>query len=198
MVTLIKDPTHGIPFAAPDAALGAPWVSYELGLSSNAGELIAAVNVSILGPLHQRWEFDADSGVFHETSHSAILANGDSHFLQTGGLFFYNGPYEDNSGVGSPLADTPLHDYGVGTFLTDAFGFVTPTTTASIAYLVVPESRMYDLDISVLVADPLGNIISTLDETDFFPVPEPGTLSLFGWSLVCRLGVGRRKRPRSC
>ncbi len=192
--TLIKDPAHGIPFAAPDAALGAPWVSYELGLASNAGELIGAVNVLIHGPLHQRWVFNEDTGVFDSTHNSTNRSNGDSHVHNVSGLLFYTGPNEDNSGVGSPLADTPNYDYGVGTFLTDVWGITGPTTTASLAYVVFPADKKYDFDISVQVADPNGNIIDALDETDFFPTPEPTTWSMIGTALACFAGAVSRNR----
>ena len=36
-ITLMRDPTIGVPFTSPDATLSAPWVSYALGLRSTAG-----------------------------------------------------------------------------------------------------------------------------------------------------------------
>src|SRR3712207_3534561 len=49
------------PFQVPDAALPAPWQSYQLSLEATDGELIGAVDVTINGPLHQRWQ-DVDFG----------------------------------------------------------------------------------------------------------------------------------------
>ena len=86
------------------------------------------------------WVFNEDSGTYDPTPSSANQSNGDSHLRRpAGGLFFYMGPYEDNSGTGSPLADTVTADYGVGSFLQDVWGIPSPTTTtASVAYIVVP------------------------------------------------------------
>src|SRR5688500_3045530 len=50
----------GTAFTAPDAGLGAPWRSYQLSLQATAGELVGAVDVTINGPLHQRWGPDND------------------------------------------------------------------------------------------------------------------------------------------
>lgn len=120
MTTLVKDPAGGVPFASPDAALGAPWVSYALALQSTAGELIGGVDVEITGQLHQRWNFDVDTETFAPTANSTNQSNGDSHLRAVTSALFGSGPSEDNSGAGSPLSDTANSDYGVGSYLRGA------------------------------------------------------------------------------
>lgn len=167
--TKVRNPP-ATPFTAPDAALGAPWVGYELGVHSTAGEIIAAMNVSISGPLHQRWN-DADlDGVFESTTGSLNKTNGDSHLHVTSGLLIVSSS-ENNPGTGSPLPSTASAQYGVGTYLEGAWGVPgsSQSTSADLAYLVIPEDRVHDLRIDVQVANPSGDIIARLSETDFFP-----------------------------
>lgn len=173
----LKGNPPGVAFTSPDAALGSPWVSYALDLSTTAGELIGGIDVSITGQLHQRWTFDEDQGVFVPTGNSANMTNGDSHLRAVTGALFGAGPTEDNPGTGSPLPDTATSDYGVGTSLSGAWGITAAASTASLAYIVVPATSLTtpgQFAISVSVANPAGDIIGTLDRSAFAGLPSAG------------------------
>lgn len=166
----LKANPPGVAFGSPDAALAAPWKSYSLDINGNAGEIIAAVDVSITGQLHQRWTFDEDSGNFVQTANSANQANGDSHLRALTGALFGSGPSENNPGTGSPLPSTASAQYGVGTSLAGAWGIPGPSqsSSASLAYIVIQDSSLPQTNIAVKVADGLGNIIANLGCSDFF------------------------------
>lgn len=168
--TLQRQPP-GNPFASPDAALGAPWVGYSLGLQSD-GEIIAAVDVTINGQLHQRWTPGEDENgdpVDLPTANSANQTNGDSHLRAVTGALFGAGPFEDNSKVGSPLANTPTAVYGIGTTLSGAWGIplASQGTTANLAYIVIPENSKPSIDIRVKVAGQDGGILADLPASAF-------------------------------
>lgn len=175
--TLVKDPSAALPFGPPDAALGAPWVSYKLSLSASDGDLIQAVVANISGQLHQRWSSSGFDGVYDTaTGNSTNLANGDSHFLAiTAGsaMLFANGPNEDNPASGSPLSpsNTESTGWGVGTSMSATFG---PTgaglAAMDVAYIVVPKGSEPSLDIRVDVLNPAGDTVGSLDVGDFFGV----------------------------
>lgn len=166
-LTLIKDPGNGVPFTSPDAALGSPWVSYAIGLQTTAGELIGGVDVEITGPLHQRWNYNEDTETYDPTAQSANQSNGDSHLRAVTGALFAAGPSEDNSGTGSPLADTATANYGVGSYLKGIWGITSATTTASVAYIVVPKDQTGLINFKATVASPAGEIIGRLSTCDF-------------------------------
>jgi hypothetical protein len=169
----LKANPPAVGFAAPDAALGAPWVSYVLRLQSTAGELIGGIDVDIFGSLHQRWDYDSSEGPF-PTSSSLNQTNGDSHLMAQS--FGFGGPTEDNPGTGSPLPNTATAYYGVGSHIGGTWGISSPQTSANLAYIVVPSNQLHLLDIEVNVANANGSIIGRLTERDFFPnVPEPAS-----------------------
>ncbi len=174
---LVRNPP-GVPFNAPEAALGAPWVGYTLGLATNAGELIGGIDVSIGGTLHQRWTVgeDPDTGdpINVSTPNSTNATAGDSHLRAVTGALFGSGPDEDNSLAGSPLANTATNTYGVGSFLKGAWGITNALTTANLAYIVIPFGSQTTTDIRVAIADPNGNIIGNLTSANF-PGFEPVT-----------------------
>lgn len=167
--TLKADPP-GVAFASPDAALAAPWQSWSLDVSTNAGELIGGLDVLINGQLHQRWtpgEDDNGNPVNLPTGNSGNQTNGDSHLRALTGALFAAGPTEDNSGDGSPLPDTATAFYGVGTTLSGIWGVpgASQSTSAALAYIVIPTGTTPT--ITVKVADPGGNIIGNLTAADF-------------------------------
>lgn len=158
-----------IPFTAPDQNLAAPWVGYALGLQATAGEIIAAVDVSISGQLHQRWTFNEDEGVFVSTPNSQNITNGDSHIRAVGGALFGAVATEDNPGTGSPLPNTATAMYGVGTSLSAAWGIplASQGTSATLAYIVIPENTRPSIDIRVKVAGQDGGILADLVSSSF-------------------------------
>lgn len=191
--TLIKDPSNGIPFSAPDATLPSPWVSYRLSVTATAGEQMQAFQVDIRGQLHQRWT-DADGDqVFEPTASSTAasgLTNGDSHLLGRFDLFF-GGPSEDNPGTGSPLASTATALYGVGTYLNGAFSLTTPATTANLAYLVLAKNTTTQISARILVANSQGDIISDINFPNF---PEPTSAVLATLALAGLVATVRQRR----
>jgi hypothetical protein len=180
LTTLIKNPP-GVAFASPDAALGAPWVSYRLSLASTNGEIIQAIQANITGQLHQRWNPDPDNdGAFLPTAQSTNITNGDTHLMAPSGSLFGSGPTEDDPGTGSPLASTASAKYGVGTLLQGAWSLVGANvgSTANVAYIVIPKGTEPNTVISVQVANPDGAVIGTLTAADFglgfgFPLNPP-------------------------
>jgi len=191
--TLRKDPANGLPFSAPDAALGSPWVSYLLSIdtTNTGGELMQAFQVTITGALHQRW-IDSDADEIFEPTATTVnvtsgLANGDSHLLAQSGSLFGSGPTEDNPGTGSPLTSTVVFHYGVGTQLSGAWARLTATTTANLAYIVVQKGLLPNLNIEILVADPTGKLIAQV------PEPTSALLTIFG---LAGLAAARPRRKR--
>src|SRR5689334_21786941 len=100
VATPVKTPP-GTPFLAPDAALGAPWVSYQLSVTStNPAELIGAVDVTINGnKLHQRWNDTDFDGITDPSAQNPSVSDGrgDSHLTAPAGSPFGLGPNETNT-----------------------------------------------------------------------------------------------------
>ena len=160
------------PFANPDAGLGAPWRSFQLSLVATEGELVGAVDVTIDGPLHQRWGPDSDfNGEGDPTPNGppggAANMRGDSHLTAPAGSPFGLGPSETNSKSGSPLTSTPAtQEYGLGG-LRGAWAILAPAATTNLAYIVVPGDMMPEIDITVLSANPTGDPFPMFDEVAF-------------------------------
>jgi hypothetical protein len=167
--TLLKNPP-GTPFAAPDAALGSPWVSYRLSLAATAGETIQAIQADITGQLHQRWNANVDDpSIFDPSAQSTNVTNGDSHLMAPTGSLFGSGPTEDNPGTGSPLASTASAMYGVGSLLQGAWSLVGANvgSAANVAYIVIPKGTEINTNIKVDIADPSGGSLGSLTAADF-------------------------------
>jgi hypothetical protein len=149
----IWSPVKEPPFAAPDAALQGFQGYLLTATTTEANEVISAVDISLRGTFHQRWIDSDDDGVFEPTpSGNATSFNGDSRLTPIAGALIGAAPTEDNSGTGSPLADTATRDYGLGTTLTGAWGIpgASQTTSVNLAYIVVPGSNvMYVMDLAV-------------------------------------------------
>lgn len=181
------------PFAGTEAGL-AGFTAYKLSLASD-GAPISALDVLINGALHQRWTkvTDEESGAVIVTPTpvgNATTLSADSRLnIPANGLIAAAGA-EDNSGSGSPLADTATRDYGMGTFLSGAWGIPGPSQTNSLdfAYIVVPDGTAPSLQMRVEVASNDGTF--SFDTADFF-IPEPTSLSLAGLSLI---GLVLRRR----
>ena len=188
-ITKMRDPAIGVPFTNPDSALPASWVSYAFGLQTTQGELIAGIEFTLNHPqLHQRWtDIEFDGPPFEPTPNSTNVSNGDSHLRTPVFALFASGPTENNSGVGSPLPDTDRSDYGLGTTLQGEWGIPSgQTTTASLAYIVIPKGTEQLLDLSAVVYDPNGELIGNVSIFDFgFGSP---SLQVTGNGLVINRG----------
>lgn len=199
--TLVKDPANGLPFEGAEAALGAPWVSYLLEWEDKTQRSnFLALEVSINGPLHQRWIDSKADGVFESTPSDLDTLSGDSHLLAPNGSLFGAGPLEDNSGAGSPLADSTSVDYGVGTKLSGAWAIPSALRgpKAAVAYIVIPKGSESELDILVTaIFDESSELYETtlsVDENDFFPaVPEPASILLIAMGIPLVCGCSRRR-----
>lgn len=195
--TLVKDPGAGLPFLPPEAALPAGFVSYQLSIEGTNGDVIGAVDVSITGgKLHQRWSTPDLECCSPSPNGMASDGRGDSHLTAPPGSPFGLGPSETNSKTGSPLTSTPgTTEYGFGD-LYGAWAILNPTTINDIAYIVVKQSDIPIIDITVKVAIPNGNVIQTLFASDFFKIPEPSAFTLVGPAMAT--GCGFRRRGCHC
>lgn len=186
------------------------WVSYSIGVQATAGEKISALapNITaVVGPnagYHQRWNISEETGT-SPTPESGLVTNGDSHLIRLGSAVGAASTENNNQPGGPPSAsDTSSQDYGVGSFLMGQWGFNQAEQDAQMgnvvrfAYLVVPRGfePMIELSVGVGFNDEAGTpnpngVIFT--GRDFFPIPEPATVTLFGLALIGALGFGRRR-----
>ncbi len=180
------------PFLAPDAAL-VGFSAFQISVASDdPNDVITAVDVRIQGQLHQRWQ-DTDFDFVADPTPVGPPANGrgDSHLTPLAGALVGSAPSEDNSGAGSPLP-SGVFTYGLGTFLSGAWGIPGPSQTgsANLAYIVIPEGSQFDVQFNVQVATNLGGTFS-LGGSDFF-IPEPTSMSLAGFALASVVLMRRR------
>jgi hypothetical protein len=165
--TLVRDPSGQagpatVAFGPPEAALGAPWVSYQLSATSDEGD-IASWSFRIDTMLHQRWsdgDFDDDPSNGKTLTGPVNGPNGDSHLTPAAGALAGAGigaPDEDNDYL-PPDPDSPLTDtyspgeftggiaWGVGSFLKGDYGLllVTQGPTANIAKIVIPWDKFLE------------------------------------------------------
>jgi hypothetical protein len=164
--TMVRNPPTTL--FTTETALNVPnnWVGYTLGISTDDGTLITGIDATISGQLHQRWVLgegeDPETGepiiVTTKTPRIVGTTNGDSHFLAPDDILVGVSLDEDNSGNGSPQADTATRNFGVGSFLKGAWGIPAnlQATTNTFAYIVVPRGSEPQLDIAVQVGLPGG------------------------------------------
>ncbi len=145
-------------FSGVDAALTGH-TGLVLNLMTDDGSFITAIDVTIGGTLHQRWTVDPDIPETMPTPLGVSLTNGDSHLTAPSSALFVVAPTEDNTGAGSPLADTATRDYGYGTTLHAVWGILggNQSTQASVAYVVVPHGAEQSLRVTGQVATTAGS-----------------------------------------
>lgn len=145
-------------FSGVDAALTGH-TGLVLNLMTDDGSFITAVDVTITGTLHQRWTVDPEIPETTPTPVGVSLTNGDSHLTAPASALFVVAPEEDNTGAGSPLPDTATRDYGYGTTLRAVWGILggNQSTTASVAYVVVPHGAENSLSVTGQVATTAGS-----------------------------------------
>ncbi len=162
---------------------------YVIGVMTDDGSNISAVDINIRGQLHQRWVFNADTEEFDPTPSSANITNGDSHLTPVAGALIGSALIENNNITPSPLADTATRDYGYGDSLRGAWGIPGPSQTnkANLAYIVVRETEIPNIQVRALVATPNGTFLLTesfsplpLGILTSNPVPGPGIEIDFG------------------
>ena len=180
-------------FPVPEEQVnGTGWSSYQVGLATDDGDLITAVDVRLEGHFHQRWPSGVGCFPFCPSPQGAPSNNrGDSHLSPLGGRLVANPPTEDNNtaSTSSPLLDSFYVDYGVGTFLMAAWGIPEASQTDSepIALIVIPDGSratfIYD------VATRTGRYSGT----SRVPVPEPCSTAIAVAALVGRIAPGRNR-----
>lgn len=159
--------------------LSSVWVSYILGLSTDDGSKISAVDVTLsstTGLFNQRYTFSEDSGSFLPSPSSTNKNNGDSHLTPLATSTVATAPNENNNQTGTyPIAaDTATRDYGLGTLLNGAWGYTAADQASSIdfAYIVIPKGAEKDIVFNVRAAtapDQQPDPLVILDGcTDFF------------------------------
>jgi hypothetical protein len=189
--TRIKDPAAGMKFNAPEAALPAGWVSYQISLQAPAGDLIDSVSVDIDGPLHQRWTYWEEAEP--SPTGAASDGRGDTHLTPPPGSTWSVYPTEFNSRWGSPLTSTPYAlEYGLGNVY-GAWTLPVPTAATNVAYIVFPENERDQLQITIRSKDTQGNSFRTLTLADIF-VPEPSSSFLILVALMASSVSGRCQR----
>jgi hypothetical protein len=162
-----------------DPAVGGDWVSYILGVSSNDGSRIGAVDVDLKGLFHQRWNWDVDAQAFGATPLSLGFGNGDSHLMPMSGALFAVAPTEDSqhSALYGSLPDVPgAIDYGVGTRMKGVWGIPGANVTSlDLAYVVIPRGSESQLEYAIDVAGPTGDV-HHFRQGASFPFPEPAPI----------------------
>jgi hypothetical protein len=157
-------------------AMPAPWQSYQLSLVATAGEVIRAVDVEITGPMHQRWD-DEDvpcEGIFCRPTPTGTPLNGGVDSSLSGFGLFALGPTENNSKTGSPLPHERYAEYGIGDHLAGAWGILNPQPVTYLAYIVVRNDELPNIQITVESADPQGNVYPALTAEDLVvTIPQP-------------------------
>jgi hypothetical protein len=141
-------------WGGPDSA----WVSYSLGLSTDDGSNIAAIDVTLRGTLYQQWTSLVDGDPFEPTPSSAAR-NFDSHLTPIASALIVNLNEDSNLDGSDPATLQPSSTIqtrsGIGTTLKGVWGIPGADQTPSLdfAYIVVPRDAdlsqfQFDIDVA--------------------------------------------------
>lgn len=198
-----------IPEGTPTSTSTGPltgWEGYVLRLTSSNSN-IASVDFGgantgkISGPLAQRWTASNSDGVydtptpgFNNSNNTTNSANNvDTHFLGTAANLVVGHALTEDATFpnGNPLTSTPDVGFGVGTFLSGAYGVnVGQSTTLDVAYVVVQDGKTISFTNAQAATNSDGTFTISGSVTGT-PVPEPASLSLLG---LGSLGLMARRR----
>jgi hypothetical protein len=167
-----------------------------LAKGTQPNEVVTAMAVQVTGPLHQRWTFNEETeaydlpSLFNTNSNPASgITRFDSHFLFNGtDVTQVSGRNsEDNSLIGSPLANTATSGYGLGSKMQGVFGLPTnlQANQVPVLYLVVANDQQLVLSSQIPCGGGgFGSRIGAQDQgkSTFadvtIAIPEPMSLSL--------------------
>ena len=187
-------PTGG-DFGNPDAGLnGTGWSSWQVTVSTDDGDVITAVDVRIEGPIHQRWADNDFEGVPNDPTPIGAAGNprGDSHLTLAAGALIGSAPAEDNNSnpdFNSPLPADATRGYGVGTFMSGAWGIpgASQTTSTPIAFVVLPPGQQ-----ATLIYD-ISTNNGRFSGTAPIGIPEPATILLVSCGALGLVALRRRQ-----
>ena len=158
---------------------GNDWVSYVLGVSTDDGSKIQAVDVNLKGTFGQRWNWDADGQSFASTPNSLVTTGSDSHLMMPTNALSPLMPAEDGSllnSAGLPFGTPNSSSFGVGSTMHGAWavpGIESATTSMNLAYLVIPRGSESQLEYAIDGADGNGNMLFQFRQGASFPPPLP-------------------------
>ncbi len=148
------------------SGLNADWASYILGVSSDDGSQIAAVDVDLKGTFRQEWRWDYDTGSYVPTPASHYYHySGDSHLLVADNALTVVSASEDRDAS------------GVGTQMKGVWGIPGGNAISlDLAYMVIPRGSESQLEYAIDVGNPSGEVINFRQGASF-PMPSPQPLS---------------------
>jgi hypothetical protein len=159
---------------------GNDWVSYILGVSTDDGSKIQAVDVNLKGTFAQRWNWDADAQSFASTPNSLIATGGDSHLMMPSNALSPLAPSEDGSllnSAGLSLEGPDSFSYGAGSMMRGVWavpGIESATTSMNLAYLVIPRGSESQLQYAIDGAGSNGDMLFQFRQGAAFPpLPPP-------------------------
>lgn len=154
---------------------GDDWVPYVLGVASDDGTRIGAVDVDLRGVFHQRWNWSEETQDFTASPRGLNLGGSDSQLLMPENALLPVAPFEDNnsSSANLSLPNVPgKFNYGVGSQLKGVWGFPGASATSqNLAYLVMPRGYESQLEYAIDVASPTGDLFRFRQGASFPALP---------------------------
>jgi hypothetical protein len=148
------------------------WVSYILGVSTDDGSKIQAVDVNLKGPFGQTWNWDTDSNSFASTPSSLNITGSDSHLMLPANALSAVNPTEDINAL--PASGST--GFGLGSTMHGVWavpGAASATASMDLAYLVMPRGLESQLEYAIDGADGNGNMLFQFRQGASFPPPPP-------------------------